>query len=69
MKTNGTHCELWDRRSKNIFVRSDGVIVYRLGHNWFIKGQNGAPLFDDRFFKTHTRAKRLVDEIYPIEAN
>jgi hypothetical protein len=69
MKTNGTNgCGPWDRKSKNIFVRSDGIIVYRLAGQWLIKGADGQFLLEKNRFRTHTRAKRLVDEIYPIDS-
>ena len=48
MKVNGSTTNgIWNRKSKNIFVRSDGVIAYRRGEDWLVKDQHGNFLFDE----------------------
>ncbi len=67
MKVNGSTTNgIWNRKSKNIFVRSDGVIAYRRGEDWLVKDQHGNFLFDEPV-RTHVRARQIADEVLPLK--
>ncbi len=64
MKVNGS-IKAWDRRSKNMYVRSDGVIAYHHRGHWLVKDKNGRFVFDEPV-RTHVRARQIADEILPL---